>query len=251
VAPPQGEAAAGVRVLEALPHSRKLRRGALAGNGFRIVLRDLEVDAGALDERLARIAAEGVPNYFGPQRFGRDGRNLDAAARFAAGERLPGGREPRAFVLSAARALIFNVLLARRVADGSWRRLLAGELVSLDGSGSYFAAGAIDAELEARLARFDVHPSGPLAGRGSGPSGVAGALEAEALAPFATLIAALEGAGLNAQRRALRLRPGGLAVEHSDGELVLEFALPAGAYATVVVRELVTVAEAPGEPDDD
>jgi len=251
VAPPQGEAAAGVRVLEALPHSRKLRRGALAGNGFRIVLRDLEVDAGALDERLARIAAEGVPNYFGPQRFGRNGRNLDAVARFAAGERLPGGREPRAFVLSAARALIFNALLARRVADGSWARLLPGELVNLDGSGSFFAAEAIDAELAARLARFDVHPTGPLAGRGSGAGGVAGALESEVLAPFAALVDGLGAAGLRAQRRALRLRPEGLSAKQTDGALVLEFALPAGAYATVVVRELVTVADAPGEPDDD
>jgi tRNA pseudouridine13 synthase len=240
----------GFRILEAAPHSRKLRRGALAGNAFVLVLRELDAAPEVLAERLARIAAAGVPNYFGMQRFGRDGSNLDSVARFDAGEGLPRAREARAFVLSAARSLIFNAVLARRVADGSWDRLLAGELVNLAGKNSWFAAGAIDAELEARLARRDIHPTGPLAGRGPAPSAEAGALEAEVLAGFGTLPAALEREGLEAARRPLRLCPEDFRAVAEHGTLRLEFRLPPGAYATAVVRELVATPDTPLEPED-
>jgi tRNA pseudouridine13 synthase len=240
----------GFRVLEALPHSRKLRRGALAGNAFVLVLRELDAPPDALALRLARVAAAGVPNYFGAQRFGHGGSNLAAIARFAAGAPLPRGREARAFVLSAARSLLFNAVLARRVADGSWDRLLPGELVNLAGTNSYFAAATIDAELEARLARRDVHPTGPLAGRGRVPAAAAGALEAQVLAGFGALPAALEAAGLDAARRALRLCPEDFRAMPESGTLRLEFRLPPGAYATAVVRELLATPDTPPEPDD-
>jgi tRNA pseudouridine13 synthase len=240
----------GFRILEAAPHSRKLRRGALAGNAFVLVLRELDAPPEALAGRLARIAAAGVPNYFGTQRFGGGGSNLTAIARFAAGGALPRAREARAFVLSAARGLLFNAVLARRVLDGSWSRLLAGELVNLAGRNSWFAAAAIDAELEARLARLDVHPTGPLAGRGPAPSAAAGTLEAEVLASFAALPAALAAAGLEAARRPLRLFPEDFRATPQEGTLRLEFRLPPGAYATAVVRELVATPDTPLEPDD-
>ena len=241
---------AGFRILEAAPHSRKLRRGALAGNAFAIVLRELEAPAPLLAERLAAVAARGVPNYFGPQRFGQGGSNLEAIARFAAGEGLPRGREPRAFVLSAARSLLFNAVLARRVADGSWDRLLAGELVNLAGRNSWFAAGAIDGELEARLARRDVHPTGPLAGKGPSPADAAGALEADVFTGFEGLTAALEREGLESARRPLRLFPEDFRAVPEHGTLRLEFRLPPGAYATAVVRELVATPDTPLEPED-
>jgi tRNA pseudouridine13 synthase len=238
----------GFRILEAAPHSRKLRRGALAGNAFVLVLRELDAAPEVLAARLARIAAAGVPNYFGTQRFGRDGSNLDSVARFDAGEGLPRAREARAFVLSAARSLIFNAVLARRVADGSWDRLLAGELVNLAGRNSWFAAGAIDAELDARLARRDIHPTGPLPGRG--PPQATGALEAEVLAAHAGLVAALAAEGLEAGRRALRVVPEDFRATPEHGTLRLEFRLPPGAYATAVVRELVATPDPPLEPED-
>lgn len=240
----------GFRVLEAAAHSRKLRRGALAGNAFVLVLRELDADPELLAERLARVALAGVPNYFGPQRFGQGGSNLESIARCAAGEGLPRAREPRAFVLSAARSLLFNAVLARRVVEGSWDRLLPGELVNLAGRNSWFAAGAIDAELESRLARRDVHPTGPLAGRGPSPSDAAGVLEAEVLAGFGTLPAALEREGLEAARRPLRLWPEDFRAVAEHGTLRLEFRLPPGAYATAVVRELVATPDTPLEPED-
>lgn len=241
----------GFRVIGAHPHSRKLRRGALAGNRFRVVLRDLDGDLDDLERRLERVAASGVPNYFGPQRFGRDGANLEAVARWLAGERLPADREARAFVLSAARALAFNAVLAERVAAGSWDCLLPGEVVNLDGSASVFAAADIDAELAARCASFDVHPTGPLPGReGLRPGAAAGAVEATALAPLGRLVAALEEAGAEASRRPLRVRPTGLEHLPGPGEVTLVFDLPRGAFATAVLAELVDC-DRPEEGDAD
>ncbi len=245
-----GLAGQGFRVLEDAPHSRKLRRGALAGNAFRIVLRELAADPAALAARLGRVAAEGVPNYFGVQRFGRDASNLDAIARLLAGAPLPPGREARAFVLSAARALLFNAVLARRVAEGSWARLLPGEFVNLAGRNSWFVADAIDAALEERAQRHDLHPTGPLAGAGPQPAADAGRLEAEVLGGFGALPGALEALGLEAARRALRLVPQDFRATTEPGTLRLEFRLPPGGYATAVVRELITTPDTPLEPED-
>lgn len=240
------------RVLEVLPHSRKLRRGALAGNGFRLRLGDVAGDAARLAERLATVSTLGVPNYFGPQRFGRDGSNLDSILRFCEGQGLPRGREGRAFVLSAARSLLFNAVLAARVADGSWQRLLPGEFVNLAGRNSFFAAAEIDATLIERLDRHDVHPTGPLVGRGRAPEGAAGEFETAALAPFGELAARLATEGLEAARRPLRLVPNGFSSQGPEsGTLELRFSLPPGAYATALVRELAITDGNLVESDDD
>jgi tRNA pseudouridine13 synthase len=238
--PAAGDAGEGFRVLAVLPHSRKLRRGALAGNLFALRLTDFDGDRAALERRIGVIATRGVPNGFGPQRFGRDGRNLDEVAQRLATGRLPGGREARAFVFSAARALLFNGVLAARIRDGSWERLLPGELVNLDGSGSFFCAPEPDDALLARLAAGDVHPTGPLPGRiGRAPAGAALGLEAAALAADADLVAALEAAGLEAERRALRLWPSGLRLDGDATAPVVHFRLPRGAYATSVLHAMI------------
>ena len=241
----------GYLVEAALPHSRKLKRGALKGNSFRITLRNVELPAAVLAARLQRLSADGVPNYFGPQRFGRDGSNLDSIGRWCEDGSLPWGREGRAFVYSAARALLFNAVLGRRVAQGSWNRLLPGEFVNLAGRRSWFVAEAIDATLEERLARHDIHPTGPLAGKGAGPGGEVGALESDVLGPLAALTERLIGAGLEADRRSLRLMPEGLRFTLAGNELTIEFALQAGSYATVVLRELLQTELLSGEASDD
>ena len=142
-------------MLEAHAHRRKLPRGALAGNDFRIVLRGFDGAREALERRAEKLRQHGVPNYFGPQRFGRDLANLSV---------LQGGpppRDGRGFVLSAARSLIFNAVLAERVRDGTWNRLLAGERANLDGRNSNFLVEATDTVLEQRAAALDLHPTGP------------------------------------------------------------------------------------------
>ena len=140
------------RVLRASRHSRKLRHGALQSNRFSIRVRELAGAAGALEQRLGRIAEGGVPNYFGPQRFGRGDSNLARAWKWlVCGEAPRPAREARGFALSAARSLLFNAVTARRVAAANWDAVVAGDVAGLDGSGSVFAVTAPQAELEARV----------------------------------------------------------------------------------------------------
>lgn len=228
-----------LQILRAERHSRKLRRGSHRSNRFVITLRDLNGDLDAMVSRLQQIATEGVPNYFGAQRFGRDGRNLFMAQRWVAQEMPRIKPAQRGMYLSVLRSHLFNSVLAARVADGSWQRPLDGELFILDGSGSFFA-GEIDAEIERRIADWDIHPSGPLCGR-AGKQQVtlaAAALEATTLAPAAAICDALQRAGLDAERRSLRLRPDAMSWDLSEGRLRLCFTLPRGCFATSVVREL-------------
>ncbi|HEY6940236.1 tRNA pseudouridine(13) synthase TruD [Dokdonella sp.] len=228
----------GVRVLSATRHNRKLKRGAHRGNRFRIVLRDVRGDRDAIENRIAAIAARGVPNYFGEQRFGRDGGNLALAARLFAGERMP--RERRGIALSAARSELFNAVLASRVERDDWNRAVDGEVWMLDGTHAIFGPEPWSDDLARRLEAGDIHPTGPLWGRGELRSvGAVAALERAAIAPHAAIAEGLERAGLEQERRALRLRAAGLAHawEGSD-RFVVEFALGAGSFATTVLREL-------------
>ncbi|TKR33792.1 tRNA pseudouridine(13) synthase TruD [Luteimonas gilva] len=233
-------------VLKSEWHAKKLPRGALAGNRFVLTLREVAGDRDAAVERLRAIAARGVPNYFGEQRFGRDGGNVAEALAMFAGRRVR--REQRSLLLSAARSELFNRVLATRVADGSWERGLEGEVWMLDGSRSVFGPEPWSDELAARLATFDIHPSGPLWGAGGLRSAaVARQLEEAGLADETALAlrAGLEKAGLKQERRALRLRPQALRWDwRSEDVLEFQFELPAGAYATVVLRELGEIANA-------
>jgi len=232
----------GFRVLEEHPHSRKLRRGALAGNRFRIRVRGLRGDAAAIGARIAHLQSAGVPNYYGPQRFGKDGANLERIRRWLASGRLPRGREPRAFLLSAARSLTFNTVLGARVGAATWNRLLPGEVVNLAGSASVFAAENPDEGLQRRLRDGDVSPTGPLCGAGGLlPGGEAGRIEGEALEAVTPLPSLLAVTGLRAERRALILRPAQFRHVIDGDVLELEFELPRGAFATTVLRELLDV----------
>ncbi len=230
----------GVRVLEAVRHPRKLQRGALAGNRFRLVLRSLEGDADEVEARLRRIAERGLPNYFGGQRFGRGGSNVRTGVQMLLdGRRLD--RRMRGLCLSAVRSVLFNRVLAGRVEADNWDRLLPGDIAMLDGTHSVFACPEVGADLEARCAGFDLHPTGPLPGDGGmQPDGEAAALERAALDSCGALVESLARARVNAARRSLRVRPAGLEWSRDDGCLELGFELPAGAYATALVRELVS-----------
>jgi len=231
-----------VGILRAVRHGRKLRRGALRGNRFRILVHDLDAEPGLLRQRLEVIAAEGVPNYFGEQRFGRDGSNLRTAGRLFSNPRMRLSRHQRGLALSAARSQLFNAVLSRRVSEGNWNQALPGDAMQLQGSHSYFVATAVDAELQQRVCEHDVHPTGPLHGRGmAAVSGETLALEKTVLAGYSDWLAGLEAAGLKQERRALRLLVDDLSWKMpSAHSLCLEFSLPAGAYATSVIRELLS-----------
>lgn len=240
-------------VLEHHRHHRKLRRGALRGNAFLIVIRDLHGDPAELATRLQQIAQHGVPNYFGEQRFGHDATNLAQAEALLAGRLRVRDRSQRGLYLSAARGWVFNQVLARRLTDGSWDQALPGDVLLVDGRQSVFVVGTEDAgkpldmanslddSLRQRVASLELHPTGPLWGHGALLSqGTVRAVEQAVAAEWSTLCQGLEQAGLEAARRALRLRVQDLAWHQSDlTSLTLRFRLTAGAYATTVLRELV------------
>ena len=237
------------RVLEAHANARKLRRGALLGNKFRIRLRKVSWPREALEEKLAALRTQGAPNYFGPQRFGRDGFNLDRVAEWLQTGQRPAGRGERGFAISAARSLLFNAVLARRVQSADWSRLAPGDLASLDGSGSHFLIDAVDSEIEQRLDTFDIHPSGPLWGRGVPPSlGRALEIELAVAKEFGPVAELLAQEGLEQERRPLRCAVRDLQVEAEAAVLTLSFTLGKGQFATAVLREICDLA-APAQID--
>ena len=237
----------GLRVIGHAWHARKLPRGGLAGNAFTLTLRELRGADGAapddalraaIESRLQAIANRGVPNRFGVQRFGRFGDNVGQARRMFAGARV--GRETRSMLLSAARSALFNRVLEARVADGSWEHAIDGEVFMLDGRKSVFGPEPLTPDLEARIAAFDVHPTGPLWGRGAlRTTGAAFEREDAIAADEPALCAGLEQAGLGQERRALRVRAEGLAWAWPAADaLELRFRLPPGCYATAVLAGL-------------
>jgi tRNA pseudouridine13 synthase len=242
------------KVLDVQGNARKLKRGALSGNRFKIRLREAIWPAGQLEEKLALLKSRGVPNYFGPQRFGRGGGNLDRVDDWAVSGRPPRGRESRAFALSAARSLLFNRLLARRVAAGDWDQLAVGDVASLDGSGSHFLVTAMDDDLRRRCRTLDIHPSGPLWGQGDpASSGASLRLEREAAGSLSAVAELLEHEGLRQERRALRSRVRELACEQEAGSVTLSFVLGRGQFATAVLREIceLTVLDASALEEDE
>jgi len=229
----------GMKLLEATRHGRKLKRGALRGNRFVLLLRRVQGDRPRAEQVLERIAALGVPNYFGEQRFGMVGSNVEQARAMFAGRRVR--RNTRSLLLSAARSQIFNEVLAARVCAGTWNQGLDGEIWSLAGSHSWFGPEPFTPTLAGRLASGDICPSGPLWGEGDPPAtAVAGALERAIGALHPDLVAGLAAARMRQDRRPCRLLPRGLSWRWLEPDVLeLAFELPAGSYATVVVRELV------------
>lgn len=249
----------GVEVLSTVRNSRKIRRGSHRNNGFSIVLRDFvslakpslsakEVKED-LEARLSQISALGVPNYFGEQRFGHAHSNILMAQRLFSGElRLKKGFK-RGMLLSAARSFVFNAVLSERVRQNNWDQHLPGDVMNLAGTGSVFEAPEWDETLAGRLGTKDIHPTGPLWGKGALRSSAdAEALEMAVASEQAALCKGLEAAGLEQARRSLRLIAADLNWNWLDDDsLELSFALPPGTYATAVLRELCVLKEAKNE----
>lgn len=227
-------------ILKQTRHSRKLQRGAHSANGFTLRLTALAADRAALDERLGAMQQTGVPNYFGTQRFGFQGGNVFDAQQYAERQALPEQRNVRSRLLSTARSFLFNRMLAARVADGTWNRAQVGDLLAFTDSRSFFPAGEAECS-DPRLAILDLHPTGALWGEGgSVATGDCAALENAIAGEHQALCSWLARAGLAQERRILRLPIGGLTWHYPEPDILqLEFVLPAGCFATVVVRELV------------
>lgn len=232
-----------LQVLQSIRHARKLKRGVLAGNQFKITLRNWQGDAELLNRQLADIKAHGIPNYYGEQRFGHNGQNVNKALALFAGAKT--GREQRSLYLSAARSFLFNQLLAERVRQQTWNQALAGDTYVFDRSNSCFKSTEADAEILRRLNAGDIHPSGVLWGKGQADVAEAALeLEQAIIAAHPALADGLIACDMARNRRALRVNVADLQWEFiADGVLELNFSLPAGSYATAVLREIVDYRE--------
>jgi tRNA pseudouridine13 synthase len=234
--------ATGVVILDQQVHRRKLRRGAHSGNSFKIALRSdaIDTDIEGIVNRVAIIDRCGVPNYFGEQRFGRDGGNIELGRQLFAGRKL--SRHRRGIALSAARSLIFNDILSVRVKQETWNTILPGELANLDGTASIFAVEEVDDELVARCNAHDIHASGSLWGVGAPKStGEVAQLECEVAQSHAEIVTGLIKAKVDASSRPLRLVVRDLQCTVEKDVCWLEFSLPKGGYATTVLREIMDV----------
>lgn len=229
----------GYRVLKHDRHLKKLKTGNLSHNHFELILRDVS-DKEDVEARLALIKARGVPNYFGEQRFGNGGQNMTKARDLLFNKIKVKNQFLRGMYYSAARSFLFNHLLNHRLVTGCWQTALTGDVMQLSGSHSIFTADAPDATLQARIVAHDVSPAAILWGRGEERASAEALHEqTQALAPYQDLCQALEAHGLQRAYRSMILPVPDLTWHWSDKDLSLSFTLPAGAYATVVVRELL------------
>ncbi|KHN50478.1 tRNA pseudouridine(13) synthase TruD [Pectobacterium fontis] len=231
----------GCDVLEMSRHRRKLRIGTLRGNFFTLVLRQIS-DRREVESRLALIAANGVPNYFGSQRFGRGGNNLEQARLWANNDIRVKERSKRSFYLSASRSAMFNQVASARLAGAQAKTVLCGDALQLTGRGSWFVAKPDELEtLQTRLNAGELQITAPLPGDGAlGTQGDALIFEEQALTGQETLWSLVKRERVESARRAVLLHPQQMHWEWRDDATVeVKFWLPAGSFATSVVRELL------------
>jgi tRNA pseudouridine13 synthase len=231
----------GVRVLEAILHGHKLRTGQLRGNRFEIAVRGVDDKAReAARARLAEMGRVGMANAFGAQRFGRAGRNVEMGARFLRGEIVSRDRRKARFAISALQSAVFNdVLAARPTGIGEFE---FGDVAVLHGSGGQFLIEDVERE-QPRAAAFEISPTGPIFGsRVIEPAGEVALREKAALELRGICLTGLrppKGIRLRGARRALRVRPDNARMRDFPGGFWLEFELPPGSYATVLIRAVL------------
>jgi len=228
-------------IIEQARHNRKLKRGALSGNRFQIRITDLTANTEKLNTRLNEIKQNGVPNYFGEQRFGRDMGNLSKAEKMFSRALKKISKQHRGLYLSSARSWIFNQILSARIQQNNWLTPISGDVFMLNGKSACFVDDDTDA-LRQRLINKEINITACLWGEGdSMATAEAVALEQSVAATFDVFAKGLEGARLKQERRSMRLVPSNMEWEMSDNVLNLSFDLPAGTFATMVLRECVGI----------
>jgi len=228
-----------MKVLHSVRHARKLKRGVLSGNSFKIIIRDWQGDKDKTIQQLEAMKDNGIANYFGSQRFGNAGQNVNKALTMFQGAKV--GREQRSLYLSAARSYLFNQILAYRVIRENWNRPVVGDTYMFDLSHSCFKSELPDTEIIRRLEAKEIHSTGVLWGRGEADvSADALSLEQDIINEYPDLDQGLIDCAVDKDRRALRVNVRDLHWQFvNDSTLELGFTLPAGSYATSVLREII------------
>lgn len=233
---------AGVTIEHATRHVRKIKRGTHKSNSFQIQLSGIDGSVAPLMQTIELIKDQGVPNYFGPQRFGRNADNMNQVLAILKGGKRPKNRNLHSLLLSAARSWIFNKVVSARVEQQSWQALLEREPACLDGSNSVFISDAAADETQ-RLASLDIHPSAPMWGQGYErfmiDSPVTHDWELAVLKGEQELCEGLERLRLDYQRRSVRTHVRNLQAQINEQGVVVSFQLQRGQFATSVLRELV------------
>ncbi len=246
----------GIRVLSVSRHTNKLKPGHLRGNKFRLLIRDADRSkADALAAILDRIRTHGLPNFYGPQRFGRDGSTIELGFDCLFGKQRRRVRPFQfKFALSAVQSVLFNDCLSARLTDGLLRTVLPGDVMMKWPFGGIFVAEDVAAEQPRFDARETVTGGPMFGGRMFASGGVAAEREAKVLTDRALSPAAFAGFGklLSGTRRHNLVYLDDLTAEWEPDGLRLAFTMPSGSYATVVLREVMKAdADAEDEPAGD
>ncbi len=236
-----------VVILQAQRHHKKLKTGGLRANRFELFIRNMQGDRQQIEQNLAGIRNNGVPNYFSVQRFGRNMNNVPKAEAWFKGDFRPKGRQLKGLLLSAARSWIFNHIVARRIKGGIWDKPVDGDVFQLNGSRSWFkddhGKDGLQ-QIRERLSEHDIHITAALWGDDELPSTqLAAQLENDIAGCYPGLLAGIRRQRMAHDRRAIRLLAGDLSHRWSDNDLALSFELPAGCYATSVISEICSVSD--------
>ena len=243
----------GIRVLETSRHTNKLKPGHLHGNRFRILVRNVDPDAEQrLPALVEAVRRSGLPNFYGAQRFGRDGETFRIGMDLLNGQARRVGSFLRKFALSAVQSALFNVCVARRLEDGLLQRVLAGDVMARWPFGGLFVAEDLPRE-QARLEAREIIPAGPMFGkklfaaRDEAARRESVVLEQAGLGP-----GAFAGFGklLGGTRRYVYVWLEDLSATVEPEGVRLTVTLPAGSYATVLIRELTHSEGMEGEEAD-
>jgi tRNA pseudouridine13 synthase len=228
----------GAKILHHIRHNKKLKIGNLKSNKFTLIVRELE-SAEDLAYRLTQVKSSGVPNYFGPQRFGNNDSNLRLGQTLIDGQTVR-NRNKRNLAISALRSWLFNQVGSERVSQSLFSSPLDGDAMMLSGSNSFFVNDGTDTQLTDRMNNRDIQLSAPLWGKGElGSTLKARQLENDVTSHYRALCQALEGIGLEQQRRAISLYASNMDWQLDADQLTLQFELPSGCFATSVLRELI------------
>lgn len=230
-----------IKILDITRHNKKLRPGDLIGNAFTLRLTEVS-DVTEVEARLEKVKQLGVPNYFGAQRFGREGNNLSEARRWGRDNVRTRNQNKRSLYLSAARSWIFNRIVSDRIEQGLFEQVIQGDVIAQQGVAG-FSAPVAKAQIESLNSEFSsgtISITAALAGDNALPTAEAAlAIEQPIVDQEADLMALIRGNRMRHERRPIALKPQDLCWEVEGDSITLSFSLDAGSFATSIVRELV------------